>query len=298
LADEWEEIVEASFRPAGPAALVQWAGEAFEPLDLAEIDYRVRYCGKAMDAAHQQDTVLEGEPLIDRYLLQFWAAEPQPDRVARQTSEIAAYWHGVAREQPPPPSPTEKAEAKRLAELEKQRQAAERKLQAELREWGGSLPSERLRQLRGTALNIAEMDRQLVDALGAADANTQREVARWVTRRAFVEAQLDGVGWIAVALAAMDKGEPLPFPFDDHQAAWQRLFADPSVPQTLVTSLDRRHDNCSQQAMAFPAVFSAEETDPLAAAFEALWNGAVAFGYGRYEILFAEVKEVFPAIRD
>ena len=33
----------------------------------------------------------------DRYLLQLWPAEPAPDAVVREGSEIAAYWHGVAR---------------------------------------------------------------------------------------------------------------------------------------------------------------------------------------------------------
>ncbi|MBP2330328.1 hypothetical protein JOF56_010713 [Kibdelosporangium banguiense] len=297
LDESWQDVVEVSFRPEGEAALVQWAGENSWPLDLAETDYRVRYCGKGMDQANRKDTVLDDEPVIDRYLLQFWPAPPAPDQVVRQTSEVAAYWHGVAQDQPPPPTPEEKAEAKRLAALEQRCKHEEAKLKAEQREWGGSLPSERLRQLRGTALVIAPMDRPLVDALGAADARTQREVARWVTRRAFVEAQLSEVDWIAAALAAVDQGDPLPPPFDNDEEAWQRLFTDPHVPHTMVTSPDGRLDNCSQQAMAFPAMFSARVEDPLAAAFDALWAGAVAFGHGRHNVLFTEVKEVFPILR-
>ncbi|MGI5380410.1 hypothetical protein ACQEV2_40505 [Streptomyces sp. CA-251387] len=40
----WEDVVEVSFRPASTrSALVQWAGEASQELDLEETDYRVRY---------------------------------------------------------------------------------------------------------------------------------------------------------------------------------------------------------------------------------------------------------------
>jgi hypothetical protein len=122
-----EDVVEVSFRPVSAhSRLVQWAGEAFWELDLKEIDYRVRYCAQGMDQARQKDTRLDGEPLLDRYLLQFWPAPPEPDRVVRQTSEIAASWHDYARrrslyrrvvsglrglvrarpcQQPPPPTP-------------------------------------------------------------------------------------------------------------------------------------------------------------------------------------------------
>jgi hypothetical protein len=95
--DVWEEVVEASFRPTTPrVALVQWAGEASWDLDLVDIDYRVRYCASGMREARERDTLLEDEAMLDRYLVQFWPSAPAPDRVIKQTSEIAAYWHGHA----------------------------------------------------------------------------------------------------------------------------------------------------------------------------------------------------------
>jgi hypothetical protein len=95
---EWEEVVEASFRPAGlPVALVGWAGEASWPLDLPAGDLRGRYCGIGLDAGHATDTRMDGEPMVDRYLLQFWPAAPAPDRVLKQTGANAAYWHDFAR---------------------------------------------------------------------------------------------------------------------------------------------------------------------------------------------------------
>src|SRR5215471_20895717 len=111
IGDEWEEVVEASFRPETAGLyLVQWAGEASWTLPLAPIDYRVRYSATGMDRAREQDTLLEGEPLLDRYLLQLWPAPPAPDAVIRETSEQAAYWHAYARTLPPPPTPQERTD--------------------------------------------------------------------------------------------------------------------------------------------------------------------------------------------
>jgi hypothetical protein len=92
----WEDVVEASFRPQGDTALVGWGGQGRWPLDLAGRDYRVRYSAARMDQAREQDTRLDDQPEIDRYLLQLWPAPPEPDRVVKQTSAIAAYWHDYA----------------------------------------------------------------------------------------------------------------------------------------------------------------------------------------------------------
>jgi hypothetical protein len=98
--DGWEEIVEVSFAPrSARVELMEWAGSASWPLELAQVEYRVRYCATGMDAGLARDTLLEGEPLLDRYLLQFWPGLPGPDRVVKQTSEVAAYWHRFARGQ-------------------------------------------------------------------------------------------------------------------------------------------------------------------------------------------------------
>ncbi|WP_275295678.1 hypothetical protein [Amycolatopsis sp. La24] len=296
--ETWEDIVEAPFRPRGETALVGLNGEKPWPLDLPATGYRVRYSGSRMDEAHRLG-IPEGEEFEpDRYLLQFWPGPPEPDRVIKQTSAAAAYWHGVARETPPPQTPEEKAETRRRARRQREQATAEARLEAEIREWGGSLPIERLRQLRGHALSVAKLDRPLADALAERDPAIQRQVARWTVRRAYAEAQLTEVEWIVPALAAMERGDPLPPPFDDDRQAWNVLLTDERVPRTLATSPDGRNDNCLQQAMAFPALFSAREPDPLAAAFEALWSAAVAFGYGRHGVLFAELRQAFPALAD
>jgi hypothetical protein len=97
VGDEWEDVVEVSFRPeSARSALVEWAAEDAWPLALTQADYRVRYCGSGMDAGRERDTRLDEEPELDRYLLQFWPGAPGLDRVVRQTSQIAGYWHGEA----------------------------------------------------------------------------------------------------------------------------------------------------------------------------------------------------------
>jgi hypothetical protein len=95
--NSWEEIVEVSFRPSGRAALVAWGEEWSSPLDLAEVDYRVRYCGEGMDEARDQ-TRMSGEDELDRYLLQFWPEPSQPDQIVKQTSANSAYWHASVKE--------------------------------------------------------------------------------------------------------------------------------------------------------------------------------------------------------
>jgi hypothetical protein len=98
--DSWQEIVEASFQPMGEAALVSWGGQQDWPLDLTEASYRVRYCATEMDEGRELDTRMQEDPEADRYLVQFWPAPAGPDRVVKQTSDVAGYWHRFAREQP------------------------------------------------------------------------------------------------------------------------------------------------------------------------------------------------------
>ena len=87
----------------------------------------MRYCGWGMDAGHQAGPPTDDEPLVDRYLLQFWPAPPAPDRVIKQTGKQAAYWHKYAQHQPQPPTPAQRAEHQRLqAELDRKVDSAAR----------------------------------------------------------------------------------------------------------------------------------------------------------------------------
>ncbi|MDQ0710976.1 hypothetical protein QFZ55_000428 [Streptomyces luteogriseus] len=231
----WEDVVEVSFRPASAqSALVQWAGEASWDLGLEETDYRVRYCARGMDRASEEDTRLGDEPQLDRYLLQFWPAPPQPDRVLKETSQIAAYWHRYARTLPPPPTPAERAEAARRERLARETAEREQRLAHERRHWGGRLPSDGLRTVGGNVSGLRDFDPALLHALDAAGPVTQRAVARFAARRACEAAGLTALDWVAHALTALAEDRPLPPPFDDDARMWHALAADPDVPDRTV----------------------------------------------------------------
>ncbi|MEW1872620.1 hypothetical protein AB0420_31775 [Streptomyces caelestis] len=232
----WEDVVEVSFRPLSERTrLVQWAGEAAWDLDLARTDYRVRYCARGMDEGRELDTRVDGEPQTDSYLLQFWPAPPHPDRVIRQTSQQAAYWHGHARRLPPPPTPEQRAETERLARQAEERAAEERRLHRERWAWGGRLPSEGLRGARESNVrDLLRFDSDLVHALDAAGPDVQRAVALLAARRACEVAGLTDVPWVAEALTALTRERPLPPPFDDRDRLWEALRFDPRVPERTV----------------------------------------------------------------
>jgi hypothetical protein len=77
--------------------LVDWDRELVCVLPLRIGDYRVRYAARGMDAGHAADTIIEGEEPVDSYWLWFWPAAPAPDRVLKQTSVTAKYWHDWAQ---------------------------------------------------------------------------------------------------------------------------------------------------------------------------------------------------------
>ncbi|MDQ0605476.1 hypothetical protein QF037_009821 [Streptomyces canus] len=235
LDPQWEDVVEVSFQPvSSDSRLVQWAGEAVWGLDLEETDYRVRYCAKRMDEANRKDTRLDDEPQLDCYLLQFWPAPPQTDRVLKQTSEIAAYWHTYAAGQPPAPTPEERAEAERRERLEREQAKREHRLALERWEWGGQLPSQALREVLGNVRGLVRFDPALVHAIDAAGPEVQRAVALLAARRACEQSGLIALGWVTDALTALADRRPLPPPFDDWDRMWQALADDPHAPDRTV----------------------------------------------------------------
>ncbi|MCO5968226.1 hypothetical protein [Actinoallomurus soli] len=308
----WTDVVEVSFRPQASRTFLElWGGQDAWDLDLAPIDYRVRYCARGMDEGNALDTRVKG-PQADRYLLQFWAAPPGPDRIVRQTSEIAAYWHRFARALPPPPTAAERAGAERQARAERKRADHERRREAERYAWGGRLPTDALRAVP-SALGLMRYDADLVHALDAAGPGVQRRVAAFAARSAATAAGLADLDWVAPALAALEGGRALPSPFDDWDRMFRSLSADPNVPnrmvgeakpapgrqrglgvETAVVSSVKsppKRRRISQPHMALPAVFHAGRPNALEAAIGAV--SAAAHTYGEdYPAFLREVRQV------
>ncbi|WP_327075279.1 hypothetical protein OG196_42380 [Kitasatospora purpeofusca] len=307
----WEDVVEVSFRPASHrSTLVQWAGEAAWDLDLEERDHRVRYCAHGMDEGRRRDTRLSAEPQLDRYLLQFWPAPPGPDRVLRQTSRAAAHWHGYARELQPPPTPEERARARRVED----EAARHRQETLERWEWDGTLPSDALRGVGGNVRGLLDFDASLVHALDAAGPQVQRQVALLAARRACTAAGLTDLDWVDAALTAVADGGPLPPPFDDRARMWEALESDPRAPCRTVgpavpaagstrstgsvirstvgtVPVPEPPRRVSQSHMALPALLAAAGKDPLRAALDAVFAAVATYGEDHPSLL-EEVRSV------
>jgi len=106
---------------------------------------------------------------------------------------------------------------------------------------------------------------------------------------------LTDLDWVKPALAALERGESLPFA--DLGEAFRLLRADPNVRHTAVASYDGRHENLSQQHMAVPALWSAAAVDPLGAGLESLFHAVVTFGTD-YRRLLSDVRDAFPELAE
>ena len=97
LDDAWTDAVEVSVELRGTALALETFEEGYGATVPQAGWHRARYCASGMDEGKELDTPDEGEPAPDRYLLQLWPAPQAPEALVREGSEIAAYWHRVAR---------------------------------------------------------------------------------------------------------------------------------------------------------------------------------------------------------
>lgn len=294
LDPQWEDAVEVSFAPAGPDVVLSTFDHYFDVRLPAVGDQRVRYCARGMDAARQQDT--SSTPLAEeRYLLLLWPGAPGPDAVLRESSRYAASWHETARKLPPPPTAQERAAAARAEAEQALREAQRAGERRELSKWGGRRPSQRLRELGGRAIALARSDRALLDAFEALDPQTQRATARWLARRAFEIAGLDGLDWVSPALNAMDAGAALPEPFTEPAAVFPlvrpgggRVWAKVEVGRRSDAARPARRIH--RPSFAVPAIFSAVHPDPLRALVDTFSHTAATFDDQR-DALVTELRQ-------
>ncbi|MFG1611057.1 hypothetical protein [Actinoplanes sp. NPDC049265] len=185
-----------------------------------------------------------------------------------------------------------------LAEAErKRREEQEREPAYELREWGGRRPTPRLRELGVHAWGMLHDGYgDLLFAFDALQPAAQRDAARWLARQAFAIAGLDQLGWARDALDALDRGDPLPAPFDtpDTMHAWVApdalqvagvtdavIDAEPDTPKFGVP--------VHRPSFALPAVLHAAHPDPLIALVDTFDDAIATFDDYRDHLL-AELR--------
>ncbi|RZU51312.1 hypothetical protein EV385_3127 [Krasilnikovia cinnamomea] len=291
LSDTWEEAVEVSFH----ASTDEMGLHAFDDLyefTLPPGDYRVRYCARGMQQGHDEDTLAGDEP-IDFYLLQFWPGSPAPDRILRQTSDAAAYWHREGRDVELPPG---------------ERDAEERHLAAKQEEYdrarfGDRIPNDRLRNVKFHAPSFRALDENLMWALAAADDELHRAVARWAALRALSIAELTDNPIVAPAVAALQRGEHPPFPFDEEAVPDFGAIGDQVPDGVLVPRLpwfrdEPGGDRPQKRAVAaLYAVTATNNSDSLGAALHTVETTATAYGGDEYGQFLADLWDAFPQLR-
>ena len=276
----WEDIVEASLDAQTDQAVLS-AFDQSSRLTLPAIGpSRARFHANGMDAAHDQDTRCEGDPTVDRYLLQLWPADIAADSIVRSASAYAHYWHEQAAALDPPSSPEPEPEPERKV------------LDLRARMWGDPPPSPRLSGLRGNVLGVARTDRALLDAFEQLAPATQRAAARWLLRRAFEIAALDTEQWAAAGLDALDRDQPLPPPFGSPAEAFARLNLGRAAVLVATATVGRARRSpphaprkIHRPSFALPAIFAAREDDPLQALVDAFSHAAAAFDDRRNELI-------------
>jgi hypothetical protein len=278
VAEEWEEVVEVSFTAPQRDYWLTTFDDGADLVLPAATSYRARFCATGMDQADRANVRMPDDPVLDRYLLQLWPAPAREDAVVRQTSQHAAYWHEVARTTPPPPTPEQRAAAAARKAAKRARKRAAAQQQIEIEDWGGSLPSDALRAGGGASRRLANTHRRLADELASLDPAGLRQVAHWAASIACARAGTTDLDW-EPALEALSQGRPLPSPFDDPTAAWQRLYGPMqafAIIEEVATETPSDTVAIDPPAAALATVLAAANPNPAAAAFDALEQAASA----------------------
>ncbi|NTW42250.1 MAG: hypothetical protein HGA44_20625 [Cellulomonadaceae bacterium] len=257
----WEDIVEATFIPAGPeATLFGLMSNDVCVFALPASSYRVRWSGTGMDEAYD-GTVGADETLIDTFELAFWPAAPMPAEIVRQASQRGREAHLAS-------TPEGRAQIAR---------------QFEQPEWSGGSGGEVQRR---AARGMVDLDRAFADRLGAATEAQLVAVRNRVVRFVCVELGTARLPWVASALDDLEAGRPLPTSFN---------------PGTVYGRLDLELSNHRDRSSDHPewakggwSLFMAiraagEQTDSLDGALEAILNGFAAFGRQRDSDVLDEV---------
>ena len=283
LGSGWEEAVEVSFHHLSPTLRLTDLDGDDHQLHLPPGVYRVRYCGRDMDAANDLEQNYDADT-VDSYVLQLWPAPAAPDRILRQTSRIAAYKHQAYRTVEPPADVLATEAADRDGDHEER----------VLRRFGGRIPNARLRNAFDHAW-LALIDLDLTFAIAEADDQTHRRVAQWAALRALDGAHLLDRPELGPSIAALRRGEPALPPFTDERGmftAFTTPLSDENVPY-LPELRGAPDEKASRPWNAIGAVVATTDPDSLSAALRALIGAATSAGADQYRQLLTDLRQKF-----
>jgi len=249
----WEDVVEATFVPAGPeVTLLGLMSDAACVFPLPAPSYRARWSGTGIDEAYD-GTVGADDALVDTFELAFWPAAPLPAEIVRQASRRGREAHLTS-------TPEGRAEIARRLDRP---------------EWGDGPAGEVQRR---AARSMVDLDRAFAERLGAATEAQLVAVRNRVVRFVCVELGTARLPWVASALDDLDAGRPLPASFNPG-TVYRRL--DLELAGQPDGGLE--HPGWAGAGTSLYMVIRAAgwQADRLDGALEAILTGLAAFGRQR-----------------
>jgi hypothetical protein len=291
LDEAWDEILEFSVDVAETLTVVELMGGGPElpPLVESAGTWRLRLHARGRDAGRDAQ---DPYGLYESHALLLWPAAPRPVQVLRTSDLFGRSWRQQTQDRsveeiaaddlvvvgsPPPPVDEQP--------FESPPEDVPSWTQQDQLEW---------HPVRSYGADLAE-------AMLALDESRQREVAQFIVHRAISEARLDLVAWVPPALAALDRGAPLPPPWDDPPQLHALFWREPERPSSAVPPLpyERQQLNVpvSQQAFALPLPWIVASDDlPARRLLDVLHSALMVYGGERYGVLLDEIVAAFPEL--
>jgi hypothetical protein len=281
VADEWEEVVEASFTSAAEG-LVMWGPDSESySFALPAGHYGVRYCARGMQAGWDAESNYDSSAPLDRYLLLFWPeieGAPTPERIVRQSSEVAAYWH----------------------QAHAGWEGAARSANTEPADDSQGSTDEMLAEVRLNLDAVHGLDATLAVALARSSDSLQRSVARWAALRALSIAGRQDHPRLRPVVALLERGERVSPPFDsqpDAVAALEISLSNTPVRPVRGRDMDDDDQWPVREYAVLGSVSATASPNALEAALGAITQAAVAYGADDVDTFRALLYEAFPGLR-
>ncbi|WP_454196003.1 hypothetical protein [Nocardia sp. Marseille-Q1738] len=308
--DQWQQVCEERLR-VGPEGILQLSSPTDGAADcpVPEGDYLIEVSGRGFVNYGWPGSTEPG----DVWRIRLWpddGSEPLP----------AVQWsmpgYGVPENVPIPdrPASAESEEPEWVMVLDESgdysrlhiSELPERAAAAERQRWGGE-PIEELRDYSG-AEELSRSDRALAEAIVAMGEQDLRRLAHWSAVQACEKAEIAQRPWVRTALIALREDRPLPPPFDDMEAAFDRLHEEDFGPVdadgndavgSLVCVVSPESPPnpfdlgpIHRPSFALPTLVDATKPDARDAAITTLYETAIVFGPD-VDVLLAAIRSEF-----